>query len=52
MNKKLVKFIENSDMDENIKDFLMESLSIEERGERRSRKNYVELVEKYAEVDK
>ena len=52
MNKKLVKFIDNSDMDDNIKDFLKESLAIGDEKGRRNKKKYEKLVDKYAGVDK
>ena len=47
MNKKLVEVIENSDIDSDIKMFLIESLLIEETGDVRYKKRYEKLVENF-----
>ena len=48
MNKKLVEFIINSDIDSNIKKFIIESLAIEDDGHIRYVDEYKKLVNNYA----
>ena len=47
MDEKLVKFIENSNIDSRIKNFLKESLEIENKDNRRYKKQYEKLVDRY-----
>jgi len=47
MNKKLVEFIVNSDIDSDIKEFIIESLAIEDNGHIRYVDKYKKLVDNY-----
>lgn len=47
MNKKLVKFIEGSDIDPDIKKFIIESLAIEDIHNIRYTERYEKLIHKY-----
>lgn len=47
MNEKLKKFIENSSIDSDIKEFIKESLTIEENENIRFKNQYEKLVNKY-----
>ena len=47
MNEKLVEFIENSDIDLEIKEFLKESLEIEDDIDVKYKNQYEKLVNKY-----
>ncbi len=47
MNKKLVKFIEGSDIDSDIKEFIIESLAIEDIRNIRYIEHYEKLIHKH-----
>ena len=52
MNEKLVKFLENSEIDLDVKDFIMETLAIQDERNPRFIKKYEDLVDKYVGVDR